>query len=130
MKKFLILTFLLIPSLAFASQKVFYDSLSDLQIVDVSGQKTAEQIVEEFGLGSADYVQEVTIDEAQESVKINEDGNLVKHNFVAEAQKKAAADKENREYKETLIKNKLGLSDSDWLDLKEALGLLSTGSLE
>ena len=123
MKRFLILIFLLVPSLAFASQKVFYDQISNLRIVDISGQKTKKDIVKEFNLVNIDSVQELTIDETQEGVKVIGNGTLVKYNYVAEAQKEAEKKKETKEYKEFLIKQKLGLLDSDWLNLKEALGL-------
>jgi len=123
MKKYFVLVFLLVPSLAFASQKVFYHSLDGLQIVDVSGQKTIEQIVEEFDLVDASFIQEIIIDETQESVRINESGQLVKYNYKLEAQQRADERKEIKERKEFLIKKKLGLTDSDWVDLKEALGV-------
>lgn len=128
MKKILILIFLLVPSLATASQKVFYDSVSDLQIVDVSGQKTKGKIVEEFNLENTDFVQELTIDETQEAVRINGYDEIVKYNYVIENEEKKGEEREIREYKESLIKNKLKLTDSDWADLKQALGLEIVGT--
>ena len=95
----------------YAEQKVFYDKTKNAMVTDMSGKKTIEQIKEEFNLSN---VQEITINEREETGRIDIDGNLIKHNFVEEAEKiKTEKDKQEKVKKDKAkleLKN-LGISE-------------------
>lgn len=115
-----ILILLIIVSVALpcsAQQKCFYDPVTKLMITDISGVKTKIQIETEFNLGS---VQEIIIDEKFEAGKIV--GNtLVKYDYKQANKDIQDLKKVGKDTKKNLIKTKLGLTEKEWNDLKEAL---------
>jgi len=119
MKIIFILMIIGLASIVSADQRAFYDSSSELNIIDVSGKKTKAQIAEEFKLNELN-LQTISIDENSESVFID-GGVLKKKDFKSEGEQKKAQEKADKKAKKDLIKTKLGLSESDWKNLVEAL---------
>jgi len=101
-------------------QKVYYDAVQNKEVVDVSGAKVEADVIAEFGLDVATQV--VAVDNA--AGQASEVVGGVLQTFDADARKAAAAAarEASRAGKETAIKAKLGLTDNDFADLKEALG--------
>ena len=104
-------------SLSFAAQKLFYDASTGKQIVDVSGTKTVEQIKSEFGITNC---QEVIFNETKEAVRIT-NGSPDKYDYIKENSDIKISNDQNKKDKEDKIKQKLGLSDKEFNDLKEAI---------
>ena len=102
----LILFFTCSISICNAEQKIFYDKVTGMQVVDVSNKKTIEQIKQEFGLTDIDVI---TVDEKCEGAKII-DGQLTKYNH-AEETREYQENKEAEEIKKNdlreLAENKL-----------------------
>lgn len=98
-------------------QKVYYDSVNNKEVVDVSGVKTG--VIAEFGLDAGTQVIDVNpaANEAHEVVG----GVLQKFDAQARAAAAQTAREAARQGKETAIKAKLGLTDQDFADLKDAL---------
>ena len=101
-------------------QKIYYDSVNNKEVVDVSGVKPG--VIAEFGLDAT--TQTLEIDEvAGESHYV--DNGVLKKKTKAEQDAEAAAEKAikdaEKEAKKTTIKNKLGLNDNEWDDLVAAL---------
>lgn len=118
MKFILIVFFIFITTNCYAN-KVFYDSKTGLKIVDLSGEKTKEDIKKEFGV--SDQVEEVKLDK-DETTKI-ENGKLSKFNYLEEERKVKENKEKQRKSKVKKIKQTLNLTDQEWKDLKEALGI-------
>jgi hypothetical protein len=103
------------------AQKVYYDSVNNKEVVDVSGVKDEAAVKAEFGLDAS--TQTVTVEEGGEhwldngTLKAKTAATVASERQAASAAKEAA-----RAAKETAIKAKLGLSDQDFDDLKQALG--------
>ena len=119
MKQILILVFLLIPSLVFGKQVVYYCDDTKSQVYDVSGEKSLEDIKKDFGECNYDVMD---LNKSSDAVRII-DGQLEKYDYVKVNKNKKDAKKANKETKKQLIKAKLGLSNDEWKDLKEALGV-------
>lgn len=109
---------ILFCSIAQADQKVFYETSTGRQIVDVSGKKSKQKIIEEFKLSN--NVQELNIKDS-EAYRIN-NGNLEKFDYVQDNKNKAEEKKQSLKSKENAIKTKLNLSDMEMETLKEVLG--------
>ena len=116
----LFLLFLFSPLYVFATQFSFYDSSSGIHIIDVSGKKSKSQIAEEFGINEL-TLQGVVVEEDAESVYLDS-GILKKKNYKNKQNQANANKKANKKVKKSLIKTKLGFSESDWKNLLEALG--------
>jgi len=107
--------------------KIFYDPLTGNQIHDVSGKKDLATITAEFGLEREDQgnnpplapVQEVELGEDEAVEIIN--GVATKFNHKDRTDARVAAQEANRVGKETATRAKLGLSASEFEDLKIAL---------
>lgn len=103
-------------SISYAGQKVFYDPVSGKEIVDISGKKTREQIKSEFNLT-----------QVEETALADGDGYRVKNGAVEKYDRKAEAEaaknqkEQDRQAKEDAIKQKLGLTNKEFEDLREAL---------
>jgi len=98
--------------------RVFYDADNNKDVYDISGAKTVAEVQAEFGLGVNTQQVDLLPDEAAEVVA----GALQKFNAKTRNEQ-AAIDRENsRQGKETSIKAKLGFSNQEFADLKEALG--------
>ena len=120
MKKILIVIIsLLFVSNCYAVQKIFYDPISKKEIVDVSGKKTKEEVEKEFGLQN---IQEVTINELQDSYEIVDNELKIKYNYRKEREDRDKLIEQNKKQQEEKIKQKLNLTDEEWEDLKGALG--------
>jgi hypothetical protein len=103
-------------------QKVYYDSVNNKEVVDVSGAKDEAALKAEFGLDVSTQTIELTDDDAYHYIN---NGTLTKKTKVDHDNETAAAQAARetaRAAKETAIKAKLGLTDQDFDDLKEALG--------
>jgi hypothetical protein len=101
-------------------QKVYYDAVNNKEVVDVSGAKAEADVKAEFGLDVATQV--LTVDPAANEAHEVVGGVLQKFDAAARGAADAAAREAARQGKETAIKAKLGLTDQDFDDLKEALG--------
>lgn len=112
-----VLFIFVLSSYSYATQKVYYDSIGNKTIIDVSGQKPKEQIIAEFG--QADY-QVVDIDENNEAIRV-ESGKLVKYNYKEENEKIRQEKEKIKKQKEIEVKQKLNLSDKELQDLREVL---------
>jgi len=98
-------------------QKVFYDKDTQKEVIDPKGTKTLEEVKSSYGLGNNTV--ELTKDE-NEGHKF--DGTkLVKVDLVAEAAARQLDRKNTSDAAAVRVKAKLGLSDSDFDDLKTAL---------
>ncbi len=106
MKNFIIILFLFIPTICFAENKIFFDSNKKLEVCDVSGLKTTEQINKEFNGNFTDITKQ-----RNEKIEANK---------LLEKEKSKQKDIEKKQ-KEDSIKQKLNLSDKDLQDLKEIL---------
>lgn len=104
------------------AQKVYYDSVNNKEVIDVSGVKDEALVKSEFGLDPT--VQVLDIDEVAGETHFVDNGTLKKKTKAendAEAAAAQAAKDAEKDAKKTAIKSKLGLSDKDLEDLKEAL---------
>jgi hypothetical protein len=101
-------------------QKVYYDAVNNKEVVDVSGLKDEAAVTAEFGLDAGRQV--LTVDPAANEAHEVVGGVLQKFDAKARSDAAAAARESARAGKETAIKAKLGLTDQDFDDLKEALG--------
>jgi hypothetical protein len=101
-------------------QKVYFDTVNNKEVVDVSGVKDEAAVTAEFGLDASRQV--ITVDPAAGEAHEVVGGVLQKFDAVARGQAAADAREAARAGKETTIKAKLGLTDQDFADLKEALG--------
>lgn len=105
-KILLIIILVLLSSAVFAGTVIYFDAEKNLEVVDVSGQKTLGQINEEFKGKFADVTDE----------------RAKKIEAVELAQKEKAEQKEAlKKQKEEKLRIKLNLSEQDWEDLKEVL---------
>lgn len=126
MKIFIIMLIIcLIPNIALAKHKLFYDSASKMEITDVSGKKTKAEIVDyikkNHGIDTdVINIQEITVNEKAEHARIV-DGKLTRYNFIKENDQIRIQQKLERQKKINAIKAKLGLSDEDLENLKAAL---------
>jgi len=101
------------------SQKIYYDAVNNKEVVDVSGAKDQAALIAEFGLDAGTQVLEITNpDFAHEVVG----GTLQSFDAKQRGIDAATARETARAGKETAVKAKLGLTDQDFDDLKEALG--------
>jgi hypothetical protein len=97
--------------------KVYYDPEKSHQVVDETGNKPFEQIKSEFSLSDATQSVEVKEHEVARFI----DGVLTVVDLKAEQKQKETVRKSNRTKAMNRIKAKLGLTDSEIEDLKEAL---------
>jgi hypothetical protein len=101
-------------------QKIYYDAVNNKEVVDVSGVKDEQKVKDEFQLDPS--VQIIALDEGDTHYV---DAGTLKKKTKAENEAEQAADKAAKdaakEAKKTAIKNKLGLNDNEFDDLKEAL---------
>ncbi len=104
----------MICSFCSAEQNIYYSKEKNLQIVDVSGKKTLEQIQKEFNTTDLSVI---TIDETKEAAKIA-NGNLVKYDFIKEAKDSKKQKDDEKKMKEQDLMNKLNLTQSDIENLK------------
>jgi len=110
----------------FALQRVYYDNATNKTVIDISAQKTREQINKEFG--AKDW-QEITIEEDIEAPRVI-NGQLTKYNYIEENKKISGERAKQLKQKETQIKTKLNLSDKELESLKEVLKVNSVTMLE
>ena len=104
------------------SQKVYYDSVNNKEVVDVTGVKLEADVIAEFGLDVSTQV--VTLQD--EETQYLDNGTLKVKTVAEQAAERAAAataKEASRAGKETATKAKNGWTDQDFADLKEALGL-------
>jgi len=102
------------------SQKVYYDSVNNKEVVDVSGVKTG--VIAEFGLDVT--TQEITLDGTLDAYHYVEGGVLKKKTKADDATEKAAAKAAkdaDKATKKASVQAALGLNDTQWDELKEAL---------
>lgn len=103
-------------------QKIYYDSVNNKEVVDVSGVKDEQKVKDEFQLDAG--VQILEIDEAAGEIHYVENGTLKKKDKATQdaekAAEKAAKDAEKKS-KEDDAQAILGLNDADWAVVKEAL---------
>ena len=112
MKYLIALALTLSCGIAYAGQKVYYDPVENKQVIDVSGEKSKEDI--------CPSCQEITIDEKKEAVRIA-NGKIVKYDYIKENEQIRKSEKQEKKTKEEEIKTKLSLTEQDWQNLKEAL---------
>ena len=117
MKKIVLILCLCLPFVCNAEQKIFLNKTTGLQITDVSGNKTLEEIKTEFGEASYETM---VIDETKEATRVK-DNKLEKYNFIEEGKAEKAAELVTKNEKIVRAKAILNVSDKDWDDLKEAL---------
>lgn len=101
------------------AQKVYYDTVNNKEVVDVSGVKTG--IVAEFGLDNSTQEITLTNDDAYAYV---DNGTLMKKTKAQdEAEKEAAkaAKDADKATKKTSVQAALGLTDTQWDELVAAL---------
>jgi hypothetical protein len=104
------------------AQKIYYDSVNNKEVIDVSGVKDEAKVKQEFGLDAG--VQIIEIDETAGDTHYVDNGTLKKKTGAenaAEAQAAADAKQAAKDAKKNAVKTKLGLTDQDLEDLKEAL---------
>jgi hypothetical protein len=104
------------------SQKVYYDGVNNKEVVDVTGLKVEADVIAEFNL---DVATQVLVTEEGDSTSVV-NGTLTlstKAQNDTAAQNAADAKEASRMGKETSTKAKLSLSDVEFADLKESLGL-------
>ncbi len=100
------------------SQKIYYDSVNNKEVVDVSGLKLKADIIAEFGLDASTQDIEISDpDFAHEVVG----GVLQSFNAKTRGEGEAVSREAARMGKETATKAKLGLSDAEFADLKDSL---------
>ena len=101
------------------SQKVYYDSVNNKEVVDVSGVKTG--IIAEFGLDNS--TQEVTLTDTDAYAFIDNGTLTVKTKAEDTAEKDAAkaAKDADKASKKTSVQAALGLNDTQWDELVTAL---------
>jgi len=112
-----IFVYILMTGVCFGGQKVYFDPQINMEVVDVSGAKSREQIVKEFGL--SDSVEEITLNQG-EAHKIK-NNKLEKYNIAEETEKIKKEKDDAVKSKRTALKSKLGLTDKELKDLKEVL---------
>ena len=117
MRILLVLLFLSATTVCFSDTKVFYDPSSGKEIVDLSGKKTREQIIDEFQ--TSDNIEFITLNQG-DGHRL-ENNSLVKYDIQQELEQKKTEKENERKDKENRIKQKLGLSASEFKDLKEAI---------
>lgn len=104
------------------AQKIYYDSINNKEVVDVSGIKDEAKVKADFGLDQS--VQILTIDEVAGEIHYVDNGTLKKKTKAEQDAEEAAAkvikDAE-KEAKKNGIKAKLGLTDQDIEDLRDIL---------
>ena len=98
-------------------QKVYYDTFTGKQVIDVSGKKDIDTIKKDFGDG--DW-QTIFIDEGKEVYEIK-DGQLAKSSIKEKQEAKMAKKLAELQPKIDAIKAKLNLTDDDLKTLKEVL---------
>ena len=109
--------FISIVQIVHADQKVYFDPQTNKEIVDISGVKSKENVIEEFGLSNS--VKEVIIKSGEGyRVKNNE---IEKYDIKKEADDAKAARDSSISTKRDSIKQKLNLSDQEFENLKEVL---------
>ena len=102
------------------AQKIYYDSVNNKEVVDVSGVKEEALVVAEFSLDSS--YQTITLEEGETSY-VENDTLKKKTKAENDAEKdaaKAAKDADKADKKEK-SKTKLGLNENEWNDLVDAL---------
>ena len=116
MKYLFMFIFVFICSNVYADQKVFYDVNTGKHVTDVSGQKTIKQIRDEFGLES--LIEATLSDDEAYRIKNN---TIDVYDYKKEQEDNRESKETKRQQKEDSIKQKLGLTDKEFKDLKEAL---------
>ena len=101
-------------------QKVYYDSVNNKEVVDVTGLKAEADVKTEFGLDATTQILVIDHSANERSEVVN--GTLQKFNVITRSENAATARESNRQGKETSVKAKNGWSDQDFADLKTALG--------
>jgi hypothetical protein len=102
----LIILVLLITSICYAENKIFYDDAQKKEVCDLSGKKTVEEINQEFNGDFTDITAE------REQAKLD---NIASIEAAKEAQKIEVSQKTEK------IMQKLNLTSQDIADLKEIL---------
>ena len=100
------------------ARKIYYDATANKEVVDVSGVKDEAAVKAEFGLGGATQV--VEIDESFEATEVVA-GTLQKFDQVARLEAAAIAAAASKLGKQNSIRAKLGLTPTEFEDLREAL---------
>lgn|SRR3990167_4233041 len=111
-----IFLFLLITNNSYAS-KVFYSALDGKEIIDLSGQKSEQQIREEFGIKGV--LQETTLS-VVEGHKIENDV-IVKYDINEEKDRIQKEQKNEKKKIEDKVKQDLGWNDDQLFTVKEFL---------
>jgi len=114
MKTLLIL--LCLTSTCFAGQRVFYDPVMNVEIVDLSSSKSILEIEGEFGLVN---VKKLDLQD-NEGYRVK-NKKLVKYNYVDDNIQQKQNRKNKTDQQAAKMKQKLGLTDAEWQDLKEAI---------
>jgi hypothetical protein len=103
-------------------QKVYWDNVNNKEVVDVTGTKVEADVIAEYGLDAGTQVMELDDGDTTSVVA----GTLTKttkaQNDTA-AENAATAKETSRAGKETSTKSVRGLTDAQFADLKESLGL-------
>jgi hypothetical protein len=104
------------------SQKIYYDSVNNKEVVDVSGTKDEAKIKADFGLDPSAQI--LTIDEVAGEIHYI-DAGVLKKKTKAEQDTEEAADKvakdADKKSKEDDAQAALKLTDAEWEIVKAAL---------
>ncbi len=106
MKILLVILFLSFPVFCLAENKIYFDTNKNMEVCDISGLKTVEQINKEFKGNFTDVTKERT--------------KQLEENKISAKEKVDQKEADNKQ-KEKAIKQKLNLSDKEFEDLKEIL---------
>ena len=102
------------------TRKIYYDSVNNKEVVDLTGTKNEATVKSDFGLDVTTQV--ITVDPALNEKPELVAGVLQKFDYKVRNDAAEIARESSRQGKETSIKAKLSLTDQDFADLKEALG--------
>jgi|SRR3989304_2632373 len=102
--------------------KVFYDSIANKEVYDISGTYTKQYCIDIYGMSAIENIQEVELISSDYAYEII-NGVLQTFNATERTTNEAIAKETERAEKETSIKTTLGLTDQQFLDLKIAMGL-------
>ena len=108
--------FMMNLSISYAEKNLFYDSINNREIVDISGKKTVDDIKKEYNIAD---VQQIKVKD-NEGIKIV-NNQAVKYDIDKETKDFKDQRDVARKQKEDIVKQKLNLSDQDFQDLKDAL---------
>ena len=104
------------------AQKIYYDSVNNKEVVDVSGVKDEQKVKDEFQLDAS--VQILDIDEVGGETHYVDNGTLKKktkaENDAEKDAEKAAKDAEKKQ-KDDDAQAILGLNDADWAVVQASL---------